>query len=199
MDRATWESLLKTGVKCKSRKCEKKLFAYGQTKPIGVVGTFKSKIDGEESGEEYVDEFAVVEGRGAALLGKDTAEQLNLLIVGPPNSPQAYSITNEGTSMEISSSFAYVFSRVQLKFLVNKDVKPVARPFRRLPFGLRDKVDKKLDELLKEDTIEEVPGGPTEWVSPLEVVPNPNGDIRVCGYEKSQRDNRKRKAPHFHH
>lgn len=51
---------------------------------------------------------------------------------------------------------------------------------RRLPFGLRDKVDKKLDELLQEDIIEEVPCGPTEWTSPLVVVPKPDGDIRIC-------------------
>ena len=68
----------------------------------------------------------------------------------------------------------------QLKLHVNKDVKPVAQPVRRLLFGLRDKVDRKLDELLKEDIIEEVPSGPTEWVSPLVVVLKPDGDIRVC-------------------
>ena len=68
----------------------------------------------------------------------------------------------------------------QLKLHVNKDVKPVAQPARRLPFSLRDQVDKKLDELLKEDIIEEVPSGPTKWVSPLVVVPKPDGDVLVC-------------------
>ena len=68
----------------------------------------------------------------------------------------------------------------QLKLHVNKDVKPVAQPVRRLLFGLRDKVDRKLDESLKEDIIEEVPSGPTEWVSPLVEVLKPDGDIRVC-------------------
>ena len=186
VDRATWESLKQKGVKCKSRKCEKKLFAYGPTKPIKVAGTFESEIHCEESGEKCVDEFTVVESRGKALLGKDTAEKLNVLRVGPPNSPQAYSITSEGTSVDIVKNFADVFSGVgklknfQLKLHVNKDVKPVAQPVRRLLFGLRDKVDRKLDELLKEDIIEEVPSGPTEWVSPLVVVPKPDGDIRVC-------------------
>lgn len=51
VDRATWESLKQKGVKCKSRKCEKKLFAYGQTKPIEIVGTFESEINCGESGE----------------------------------------------------------------------------------------------------------------------------------------------------
>ena len=63
---------------------------------------------------------------------------------------------------------------------MKKDVKPVTQRVRRLPFGLRDKVDKKRDELLKEDTIEEVPSGPTEWVSSLVVVSKLDGAIRVC-------------------
>ena len=88
-------------MKCQSQKSEKKLFAYGQTKLIEVVGTFKSEIYCEESGEMCVDEFTVVEGHGKALLGKDTAEKLNVLEVGPPNSPQAYSITSKGSSKEI--------------------------------------------------------------------------------------------------
>ena len=53
---------------------------------------------------------------------------------------------------------------------------------RRLPFGLRDKVDEKLDELLDMGIIEEVPEAtPMTWVSPLVVVPKADGkDIRVC-------------------
>ena len=109
VDRATWESLKQKGVKCKSRKCEKTLFAYGTTKPIEVVGTFESEIHCEESGEKCVDEFAVVEGRDKALLGKDTAKKMNVLRVGPPNSPQGYSITSEGTSVDIAKNFADVF------------------------------------------------------------------------------------------
>ena len=65
--------------------------------------------------------------------------------------------------------FPEVFSGIgkladfQLKLHINHDVKPVAQPVRRLPFGLRDKVDEKLDELLEKDIIEEVSGRPTEW------------------------------------
>ena len=51
---------------------------------------------------------------------------------------------------------------------------------RRVPFHLREKVDKKLDELLAADIIEEVPEGLTSWISPLVIIPKPDGDIRVC-------------------
>ena len=36
-------------------------------------------------------------------------------------------------------------------------------------------MDKKLDELSEKDIIEEVPEGPSGWVSP-----KPDGDVRVC-------------------
>ena len=67
----------------------------------------------------------------------------------------------------------------KLNLHIDHNVKPIAQPVRRIPFGLREKVDDKLDELLENDIIEKV-SGPTEWVSPLVVVPKPGGDIRVC-------------------
>ena len=41
-------------------------------------------------------------------------------------------------------------------------------------------MDEKLDDLLAKDIIEEVPNSPTEWVSPLVVVPKSDGDVQVC-------------------
>ena len=59
-------------------------------------------------------------------------------------------------------------------------MKPVAQPVRRILFGLRAKVDEKLDELSQADIIEEIPEGPSSWISPLVVVPKSDGDVRVC-------------------
>ena len=186
MDKTTWENLNQNGVKCTSQKCSKKLFAYGQTEPIEVLGTFKAEIHCEDSAKSCLDEFTVVKGPGKPLLGKYTAEKLNVLRVGPPSDPLACTITSEGDAGDVLQDFADIFQGVgklkdfQLKLHINKNVKPVAQPVRRLPFGLRGKVDKKLDELLQEDIIEKVPCGPTEWTSPLVVVPKPDGDIRIC-------------------
>lgn len=48
-----------------------------------------------------------------------------------------------------------------------------------MPFSLRDKLGQKLDELLGLDVIEKAEGL-TPWVSPVVVVPKPNGDIHLC-------------------
>ena len=47
----------------------------------------------------------------------------------------------------------------KLKLNVNTSVKPVVQPVRRNPFDVREKVEKKLDELLACGIIEEVPEG----------------------------------------
>ena len=64
-----------------------------------------------------------------------------------------------------------VMKGYEFKLHIDEPVKPVAQPVRRIPFGLRGKVDKKLDQLLELDIIEEVPDGPSRWISPLVVVP----------------------------
>jgi hypothetical protein len=50
---------------------------------------------------------------------------------------------------------------------------------RPVPFSLRDKFEKKLEELLDRDIIERAEG-PTPWLSPIVVARRPNRDIRLC-------------------
>ena len=165
---------------------DKKLFAYGQKEPLEVVGTFVAEVVCEDNGAECVDEFTVIKGTGRPLLGRKTAEKLNVLRVGPENIPNICSIVEEGCDQDIRESYADILTGVgklkdyRLKLHVNKEVKPVAQQVRRLPFGLRDKVDLKLDDLLNKDIIEEVPDTPTSWISPLVEAPKPERDIRVC-------------------
>ena len=67
----------------------------------------------------------------------------------------------------------------QLNLHIDQQVQRVAQPLRRPSFSLREKIEKKLDELLQEDIIEKVEG-PTPWENPVVVVPKPNGDVRLC-------------------
>ena len=67
----------------------------------------------------------------------------------------------------------------KLKLHIDKNVCPVSQPPRKIPFGLCEQVDKKLEELLQLDIIEKV-DGPTTWISPLVVVPKSHNDVRIC-------------------
>lgn len=188
IDYGTWNNLKQKHIRCESKVSDKKLFAYGQKEPMEVVGTFVAEVACDASGEGCVDEFTVIKGTGKPLLGRSTAEKLKVLRVGPSlfSEPRVCSVVSEGSDEGIREEYADILSGVgklknyQLKLHINKDVKPVAQQVRRLPFGLRDKVDQKLDDLLDKDIIEEVPNTPTAWVSPLVVVLKSDGDIRVC-------------------
>ena len=67
----------------------------------------------------------------------------------------------------------------QVDLLVNPDVKSVAEPPRRIPYHLKDRVDEKIDEMLKSDVIEEHPTGqPAPWISNIVIAPKDDGDIQ---------------------
>ena len=83
-----------------------------------------------------------------------TAEQLDVVRVGPEREEEVYTVTEQGNDVDIREKYRALFTAVgklksyKLKLHVNEDVTPVAQSVRRLPFGLRDKVDEKLDKLL---------------------------------------------------
>ena len=91
-----------------------------------------------------------------------------------------------GDINDIVRRFPKVFSGVgklsgyQLKLHIDREVTPVAQKPRRIPYPLKDKVQRKIDELLSLDIIEKV-SGPTTWVSPAVIAPKPNEeDVRIC-------------------
>ena len=74
-----------------------------------VLGTFEAEIHCEDSAKSCLDEFTVVKGPGKALLGKYTAEKLNVLRVGPTSDPLACTITSEGVAGDVLNDFADIF------------------------------------------------------------------------------------------
>ena len=109
----------------------------------------------------------IVKGEGRTLLGRETAETLSLLHVRPfPGK----SVVSDHVEDDIRWTYWDLFTGIgllkgyELKLHVDDTVKPLAQPVWRIPFGLCEKVDKKLDKLLQADIIEEVPEGPTGWI-----------------------------------
>ena len=70
---------------------------------------------------------------------------------------------------------------VQVHLHINKEIRPVVQPIRRIPFSIREKVESELVRLQKEDIIEPAKG-PSLWVSPIVAFPKPNNpeQIRLC-------------------
>ena len=184
LGKETWEWLKSQKVQCNTRKEARILFAYGNTKPLPTLGTFTADVMSTDTNVTCTADFVVMDGDGRTLLCRDTAEKLNLLRIGP--SHVVNSVGAEITGQDIKDRYKELFNGVgllkdyELKLNIDDSVKPVAQPVRRIPFGVREKVERKLDELLESGIIEEVPEGPTGWISPLVVVPKSDGDVRIC-------------------
>ena len=181
--RHTWEWLKSQGIQCESRKAPKALFAYGSKEPLPTLGTFTADVLVPDNNSRCRTDFVVIDGEGRTLLCRKTAEELSLLHIGPV---EINSIIGERTEPDIRKEYKDLlngiglFKGYELKLNIDKSVKPVAELVRKVTFGPRERVDEKLGELLKKGFIEEVPEGPTGWVSPLVVVPKPHADVRGC-------------------
>ena len=122
----------------------------------------------------------MIDGKGQALLGRDTALILGVIKL-------IHNVTEPTTALkDIFDKYPECFKNVgklesfQLEIPIDPEVEPVIQPLRQKPFNLRDKVEKKLNELLDLDIIERVEE-PSSWVSPIVCVPKRSGvDIRLC-------------------
>ena len=81
--RNVWEYLKTIKVKCVSSKASKKLYSYGSNQPLQVAGIFTAEVSVGERVLSGV-EFVVIENKGQAPLGRETAIALGVLKLGTP-------------------------------------------------------------------------------------------------------------------
>ena len=146
MGKGTWEWLKSCKVRCNSRRCSKELYAYGSSDPLPVLGTFTAEVYCQANNQSCMTDFVVVDGPGRTLLCKGTAETLKILRVGPCH------VNNVG---ELPAKIMEKYDKLcmgigvlkdyKLKLNIDEIVPSVAQKVRRVPFGLRDKVNEKLD------------------------------------------------------
>ena len=174
-----WKKLKTQKVECVSRTVNKKLYGYSSSTPLDVLGIFEAEVIAGES--KTFAEFVVTKGDEIPLLGRDTALKLGVLKIG-------LNLVHKVDDVEshMKKQYPNVFEGLgklkdrQVHLSVDPQVRPVAQPLRRTPFALRTKVEEKIQELIDADVVEEC-HEPSEWVSPVVVVPKQNQkDIRVC-------------------
>ena len=136
----------------------------------------------------------VVKGTTGCLLSGQTSIDLNFLTVKVNNVKTKSTFTKLASQEKVSPRLQPMVTKcdkvfhgvgkltdVQVHLHINKEIKPVVQPTRRIPFAIRKKVESELVRLQKEDIIEPAKG-PSLWVSPIVAFPKPNNpeQIRLC-------------------
>jgi hypothetical protein len=181
IDRCMWEWLKGRRVKCVSRLSDKKIYGYGNDKPLNVAGCFNANVSVNDKCVHA--DFFVVEEKGQALLWKQTALDLGILQIHVPK--ETVNVLSSDRKSVITQKYPKCFEGIgklnnfQLKIPIDEHVTPVVQQIRRILYHLREKLEKKLCELEQYDIIEKV-DGPSKWVSPVVVIPKKNDEIRLC-------------------
>ena len=69
----------------------------------------------------------------------------------------------------------------EIDLIIDLDITPIAQRHYRVPFHLRENVEKSLRESEQQEIIEKVPGNAqTDWVSSSVVVPKADNNIHIC-------------------
>lgn len=177
VDKNQLNELKENKIVCKSEKKQRKLYSYGAKEPLPLMGKFTTTVTcSTQNGVKLQEtEIFVLDGEGPPLLGRETARNLGILKLDGVNA----------VNTPIFEKYPECFDGIgklkdfQLKLHVNDDFQPVAQSMYRIPYSMRQRVSDKIDELENLDIVEKVTT-PTEWVSPVIVVPKPDGDVRLC-------------------
>ena len=142
------------------------------------------------NGNSYWQTFQVVDNGASSLIGAQTAQEMNLIVVNEEcksgfsigrqvNQCSEHNSERLMTRSEIVKRFPKVFQREigclpgKLHLDIVESARPTHMPTRRITIAIREPLRAELDRLTKLVIIEQV-DEPTEWTSALVVVHKPN-------------------------
>ena len=183
---------LKDNNKISLRKTKTKLLTYGESTPsLRSLGVATVLLETKQ--KFLTTEFHVVNTQHRNLLSGASALKLNLIslpvnnVTASDRAEQSSLRTGQRIEPLIDKYKESLFSGkigklrdYKVKLHINENVAPVAQRERRIPFALREKVQKEIEQLEKLGIIEDVTGKPTPWLSQLVVVPKGEKGIRLC-------------------
>ncbi|KAK3087333.1 hypothetical protein FSP39_004790 [Pinctada imbricata] len=156
------------------KRCKTKLVSYTGHK-LPIKG--KTLITAEYKGKIYPLEFYIVHGNAVPVLGLQACKELDLI-------KRVETVDGSCLSTEkIVDKYADVFEGIgRLKgkhhIHIDKSVKPVVHPPRRVPYKMQEKLKTELKHMESLDVIERVTE-PSEWVNSMVIVEKPNR-VRIC-------------------
>ena len=146
--------------------------------PITVVGCCNVNI--EYNGQTGEMPLEIVAGSGPTLFGRDWMSKISLDWgkIHQVHNAALYSLLNKYT--DVFSEGLGTLKGFKAKIYVDPDAPPRFHAARSVPFALRDLVERELQRLQTEGTIE--PVEMAEWAAPIvAVVKKDKSSVRICG------------------
>ena len=184
IDEDTFKKL--QGIKLKSTNV--KAYPYNSDKPVEMAWKFDALV---ETKRRYTaTTFYVTQDSGGCLLSYKMAQELELISlhlnqVRKTTMEQEIKVADPELQ-NILVKHKKVFCGLgklrgkEIDLIIDPDIRPIVQRHHRVPFHLREKVEKSLSELEQQGIIEKVPdNAQTDWVSPIVVVPK----AYLCRYE----------------
>ena len=170
-----YNMLKKRGLRVKLEPDSRCLRVYGNGR-LQVIGVISCTV--KCFGRSLQECFLVIPGDGRCLLASTAAKNLSVLQVGPQVNAVDCDLDTIMTQYPKVFSGLGKLSNYKLSLHVDTDVTPVAQKPRRIPFPLKGRVLKKLDEL--EDHVRtNVMGQPCSFCQQTEQCRHQN----LCGHE----------------
>ncbi|XP_055632948.1 uncharacterized protein K02A2.6-like [Toxorhynchites rutilus septentrionalis] len=146
------------------------LRAYAADLPMSVTKIFWAKVEVEGLNKPVVRaKFLVIPKGRRSLLGRETASDLKLLLIG-----QAVNCSEQSEDVKIFPKVP----GIKVKFSIDRTVPPVRNAYFNVPAAFREAAKVRLEEMEARGIIEKVTTAP-EWISGMSAVPKGKDDFRL--------------------
>ena len=157
------------------------VYSFDGKQPLKSIGKFNTLVYANDKSIDA--EFIVFDGVRDNLLSYTTSVDLQLIKL-------TYALNNKEDTFHksIVEKYPDLFSGkigrlkdYKLKIHINKDIKPIIQKERKIPFHLKERIEKAIDKMIKDDIIEPVNGEATPHVSCFVAVPKPSNvnEVRI--------------------
>ena len=155
------------------------VYSFDGKKPMKSLGKFISIVKANRKAVKA--EFLVFDDVRDNLLSYQTSRDLELVKL-----TFALESKEDVFHKNVVAKFPDLFSGkigrlkdYKLKFHINKDIKPIIQKERKIPFHLKEAIEKAIDDMIVDDIIEPVSGEATPHVSCFVAVPKPSNPKEV--------------------
>jgi hypothetical protein len=172
LNKSVFKEIPKKNPNIRVQSSHKKVFPYGTNTPLELIGEFQAQItasSGTTTGTFLVTN--TISYQTSTALGLLNLKVCSVSVDHPD--PDVSAVLNK--HKKVFEGMGNLKDR-EVKLEIDPDVQPVTQKARRIPYSMKDQVNRKLREMEEQGIIEKEEVA-TPWLSPLIAIPKKAGDV----------------------